>query len=260
MTFRKGNKRAGLTILIFAALVAFSCKKQVAAVPPPPPPPPPSQPAPPPPAPVITLRAAPTTINRGAATTLTWEARNAGMVSITPDVGNVAVSGNRSVNPASSVTYIATATGPGGSASDTARITVNVPAPPPAPPPPPRPAPSPTIDELFTQNVQDIFFDYDKADIRPDQASRLQGNATWLKTNANVRFTIQGNADERGSQEYNLGLGDRRANSVKQFLASQGVADSRMNTVSFGKERPVCQEQTEDCYQRNRRAHSQLNQ
>jgi peptidoglycan-associated lipoprotein len=108
--------------------------------------------------------------------------------------------------------------------------------------------------------VQDILFDYDQSEIRADQMPRLQGNATWLKANPNVRFTVQGHADERGSQEYNLGLGDRRANAVKEFLASQGVADSRINIVSFGEERPSCQEQTEDCYQRNRRAAFVMNQ
>jgi peptidoglycan-associated lipoprotein len=103
------------------------------------------------------------------------------------------------------------------------------------------------------------LFDYDKSDIRADQVSRLQGNATWLRANPNVRFTVQGHADERGSQEYNLGLGDRRANAVKEFLSGQGIADNRINIVSFGEERPACQDQTEGCYQRNRRAAFQRN-
>jgi peptidoglycan-associated lipoprotein len=133
-------------------------------------------------------------------------------------------------------------------------VTVNAPAAPaPAPAPPPR-SPDVTISDLFTQNVQDILFDYDQAEIRTDQVSRLQGNANWLKNNPNVRFTVQGHADERGSQEYNLGLGDRRANAVRQFLVTQGVPDSRISVVSFGEERPACQDQTEACYQRNRRA------
>jgi peptidoglycan-associated lipoprotein len=190
--------------------------------------------------------------------TLQWQAMNAATVSITPELGNVATTGMRTVNPASSVTYTATATGPGGMATGVARITVNTPPPPPAAPPP-RP-PDVSISQLFQQNVQDILFDYDQSEIRADQMPRLQGNATWLKANANVRFTVQGHADERGSQEYNLGLGDRRANAVKEFLASQGVAVSRINIVSFGEERPSCQEQTEDCYQRNRRAAFVMNQ
>src|SRR5213594_5170334 len=125
-------KKVALVVLT-ASLLAFGCKKSVAAAPTPPPPaPPPPTAPPPPPAPAITLRANPTTINRGQATTLTWEAKNAANVRIEPGLGEVATTGNRSVNPASSVTYTATATGPGGSATAVARITVNAPA---APPP-----------------------------------------------------------------------------------------------------------------------------
>jgi peptidoglycan-associated lipoprotein len=83
----------------------------------------------------------------------------------------------------------------------------------------------------------------------------LQANAGWLKANPNVRFTVEGHCDERGSEEYNLALGDRRANAVKEYLLSQGIAASRMSTVSYGEERPVCREATEECYAQNRRAH-----
>jgi peptidoglycan-associated lipoprotein len=191
---------------------------------------------------------------------LQWEARNAATVQIDPEVGQVAVMGNRQVNPTSSVTYTARATGPGGTATDNVRVTVNVPpAPPPPPPPAPPKPPDKTIETLFRENVQEVYFDYDKADIRPDQVGKLQNNATWLKQNAGVRFTLEGHCDERGSEEYNLGLGDRRANAVKEFLLSQGLAASRINTVSYGEERPVCREQNEDCYQRNRRAAFTMN-
>ena len=247
-------------LLILSMLFAFSCKKAVVAAPPPPPA---SAPPPPPaPAPAITLRAQPDTINRGQNTTLQWDARNAATVQIQPDIGQVTATGNRQINPASSVTYTATATGPGGTATDTARITVNIPAAPPpaaAPRPPARP-PDVSISELFRRNVQDIFFDYDKADIRPDQVSKLQTAVAWLRDNGNVRFTVEGHCDERGSEEYNLGLGDRRANAVKEFLVSQGVVGGRVNTVSFGEERPQCREQTEECYQKNRRAAFAMNQ
>ena len=244
-------RKLGLLFLTLLVLLAFACHKKTAP-PPPPPPPAPAPPPPPPPAPTITLRANPTTLNRGQATTLTWEARNATSVQIEPGVGMVAAMGNRSLMPQSSVTYQATAMGPGGTATDTARITVNVPAPPPPPPPPP-PAPRPPdVSELFRQNVKDIYFDFDKADIRPDQVSILQGDAAWLKANPNVRFTIAGNCDERGSAEYNLGLGDRRANAAREYLTSQGVAANRIMTVSYGKERPGCREANENCYQMNR--------
>lgn len=243
----------GFALLILSTLLAFGCHKNVAATPPPPPPPP-STPAPAPPAPTITLRAQPSTIDRGGSTTLQWEARNAATVQITPGVGEVGVTGNRSVSPASSVTYTATATGPGGSATDTARITVNAPPPPPTQPPPARTTPNVTAEELFRQNVKDVLFDYDKADIKPDQVSVLQGNVSWLKANPTIRFTVEGHCDERGSEEYNLGLGDRRANAVKEYLIGQGVPANRFGTVSYGEERPICREQTEDCYMKNRRA------
>lgn len=249
-------KNLGLLLLVLTALLAFSCKK---AVPPPPPPPPPVA-AVPPPAPTMTLRAQPDTVQRGQPVTLTWEARNAGSVQIEPGVGQVMATGNRQVNPASSVTYTATATGPGGTATDTARVTVNVPPPPPAPrPPAPPPPPAVSMTDLFRREVQDILFDYDKADIRPDQVSRLQGNASFLRDHPEVRFGIEGHADERGSQEYNLGLGDKRANAVKEFLVSQGLQAGRVSTVSYGEERPQCREQNEDCYQKNRRAAFTLN-
>ena len=245
------RKDVVLLLVIVSVLMAASCKKRVAAAPPPPPPPV----APPPPAPSITLRAQPATIDRGQSAQLAWEARNAATVQIEPGVGQVAATGARQVNPTSSVTYTARATGPGGEASDTARVTVNIPPPPPTPPvTPPPPRIDKTLDELFRENVKEIYFDYDKSDIRPGEVPKLQGNAAWFKQNASVRFTIEGHCDERGSEEYNLGLGDRRANAVKEFLLSQGLAASRINTVSYGEERPVCREQNEDCYQKNRRA------
>jgi peptidoglycan-associated lipoprotein len=242
----------GLALILIAGstLLASACKKTVA---PPPPVAATPPPAPPTPAPTITLRAQPATIDRGAATTLQWEARNAAGVTITPEVGNVALTGNRAVNPVSSVTYTATATGPGGTASDIARVTVNIPA---APAPTDNPPPRPNVtSNSLSDNVKDVFFDYDRAEIRGDMIATLQGNATWLKSNPNVRFTIEGHCDERGSEEYNLGLGDRRANAVKEFLVSQGVAVNRINTVSYGEERPFCRDENERCFEMNRRAH-----
>jgi peptidoglycan-associated lipoprotein len=251
--------RNSLYVLLFvAALFTTGCHKKVAGTPLPTPPAAPPTPPPPAPPPTITLRAEPSTIDRGSATMLQWEARNAATVTITPGVGEVALMGNRSVNPTSSVTYTASAIGPGGTANDIARVTVNVPAAPAEPTPARRPDVS--ISALFDQNVKDVLFDYDKADIKPDQVSVLQGNAGWLKTNTNVRFTIEGHCDDRGSEEYNLGLGDRRANAVKEYLVSQGVAVNRISVVSYGEERPICREESEACYTRNRRAHFALSQ
>jgi peptidoglycan-associated lipoprotein len=255
MTFQSKKSHLPIMTLLLGALLLTACHKTVASAPPPPP----VTPAVAPPAPTITLRATPTTIERGNSASLQWEAQNAATVRIEPSVGDVGLSGNRDVSPASSVTYTATATGPGGQASDVARITVNAPPPPPATPPPPNPTRNPTIDELFRTNVQTIYFDYDKSNIRADQMSRIQGNAAFLKQNPNVRFTIEGNCDERGSQEYNLALGDRRANAVKDYLVSQGISESRINVISYGEDRPTCREETESCMQNNRRADFVLN-
>jgi peptidoglycan-associated lipoprotein len=107
---------------------------------------------------------------------------------------------------------------------------------------------------LFRTNVVPIYFDYDRAEIRQDQVGRIQGNARFLQQNAGIQFTISGHADERGTQEYNIGLGDRRANTVRQFLIDNGIAANRINVISFGEERPVCNVSNEACWSQNRRA------
>jgi peptidoglycan-associated lipoprotein len=196
----------------------------------------------------------PTVVDRFQSVALQWEARNASNVRIEPELGSVQSQGSQLVNPGSSVTYIATAIGPGGSASDSARITVRVPAAAPSPRADSRVAPTVNMEALFKQNVQAIYFDYDQSDIRADQISRLNANAAWFKDHRGLKFTIEGHCDERGSEEYNLGLGDRRANRVKEFLIQQGVDPSRINIISYGEERPACPQGTEACYQRNRRA------
>jgi peptidoglycan-associated lipoprotein len=117
-----------------------------------------------------------------------------------------------------------------------------------------RPTPTVSIADLFKQNIQAIYFDYDKAEIRPDQVSRLQSDAAWLKQHPGVKFTVEGNCDDRGSEEYNLALGDRRANAVKEFLVKEGVSQATITTVSYGEERPVCRDDNDNCFQQNRRA------
>jgi peptidoglycan-associated lipoprotein len=102
--------------------------------------------------------------------------------------------------------------------------------------------------------VQTIYFDFDKSEIRPDQVSRLEASASWLKQHHGIKFTVEGDCDDRGSEEYNLALGDRRANRVKEFLTKEGVDPSDIKTTTYGEEHPVCREATEDCYQKNRRA------
>ena len=123
------------------------------------------------------------------------------------------------------------------------------------PPPPPPPKPSATEEELFAQNVRDIFFDYDKYDIRADQAGAVQADAQFLNQHSHINFTVEGHCDERGSTEYNLALGDNRANAVKNALVQAGVSASRIKTISYGKEKPFCTESNEQCWQQNRRGH-----
>jgi peptidoglycan-associated lipoprotein len=207
---------------------------------------------PPAPAPTITFTASQTAITTGQSTTLEWTATNANAVSIDPGIGPVATNGTRSVSPTASVTYNATATGPGGTASAPVRITVNpVAAAAPAPAPA---APVLTVDQLFARDMQSILFDYDRSEIRPSEVAKVQTAVGFLQANAALQITISGHADERGSQEYNIGLGDRRANAVRQALIERGIALTRINTVSFGEERPVCTVANENCWQQNRRA------
>lgn len=233
------------------ALTVFggACKKQVAAPPPAAPAPAPAPP-PPPARPTVTLQASPTFIQSGEASSLNWSSTNATELSLSPGVGRVAPEGNLRVSPAQSTTYTITAGGPGGSTEASVRVTVS------APPPPPQPArPAATLEELFRANVFDAFYDFDKADIRPDGRESLARTAEFLRTHPEVKVLIEGHCDERGSTEYNLALGDRRAQAGRQFLISLGVSPERLETVSWGKERPFCTESTEECWQQNRRAH-----
>ena len=145
------------------------------------------------------------------------------------------------------------------------------PAPPPAPPPPPpaQPKPAPPVakplteDEIFAKKtveqlnaerpLAEVFFDYDQFNVRDDQRGALQKNAEYLKRWPSVRISVEGHADERGTAEYNLALGERRANSIMEYLTGLGVAGNRMVVVSKGKETPACREMTEECHARNRR-------
>ncbi|HVN78622.1 MAG TPA: peptidoglycan-associated lipoprotein Pal [Terriglobia bacterium] len=235
-----------MAILIVASL-SSGCKKKAPA--PPPPPPPPAAPAPKP-TPTVTLSASPTSIERGQSSTLTWDSTNATNVSIDQGIGDVSTSGSRSVSPSASTTYTITARGEGGTTTATARITVTAPA----PPPPAQPI-GPSVEELFQEKVRDIFFDYDKSDIRDDAKPILAANSEFLKQNPSIRFAVEGHCDERGSEEYNIGLGDRRATATKEYLTTLGISVDRINTISYGKEKPQCTEKTEECYQKNRRSH-----
>ena len=111
-----------------------------------------------------------------------------------------------------------------------------------------------TQQDLVTNVGDRVFFDTDKSNLKDEGKATLQRQAAWMKLYPNLTFTVEGHADERGTREYNLALGGRRAAAAKDFLVSLGVDGSRLNTVSYGKERPVCLESNEDCWAQNRRA------
>jgi peptidoglycan-associated lipoprotein len=240
-------------------LFAAGCKKTAPAPPPPPPPPAAKvEPPPPPAAPprINSFTAEPRTIERGQSATLTWSVANATDMSIDQGIGAIQANGTRQVFPSATTTYTLLARGAGGMDSRSVTVEVSVP-----PPPPPKAPPPPKISgaELLGRDAQDAYFDYDKNDIREDARQALTHDADVLKqifaADPNFVVVIEGHCDERGSAEYNLGLGDRRASSAKEFLVQLGVPADRLMTISYGKDRPVCTDANEECYQRNRRAH-----
>jgi peptidoglycan-associated lipoprotein len=230
-----------LVIALGAIMMLGACKKKTAPPPPPPPPPPPT--------PTASISVDPSTIQKGQSATLTWQTSGATDVSI-DGIGAVQPSGSQSVSPAESTTYHLTAKGSGGTQDATARVTVAE-----APPPPPPVSGGPSEEELFSQNVKDVYFDYDKSDIRGDQQSSIQSDVAFLNQHSNINITIEGHCDERGSTEFNLALGDQRASAVKNAITAAGVSASRVKTISYGKEKPFCTETNEACWQQNRRGH-----
>ncbi len=217
-------------------LIAGCAKKQPVASAPPPPPPP---------APTASLSANPDSITAGQSTQLTWRTENASDVSL-EGIGSVDANGSQTVSPSSSTTYRLTAKGPGGTQQATARVTVSAPQ-----------AAAATESEIdqFNRIVKDVYFDYDMYSIRDDASRQLATNAAFLAEHPNLRFTVEGHCDERGSTEYNLALGDNRATAVRDALSKAGVRPDRIKTISYGKEKPFCTQSSEDCWQQNRRGH-----
>ena len=243
------NRKRTLAVLvglIGVVLLAGACHKKKIAAPPPPPPPP--KPA----AATVTLTAEPSTIEKGQSATLSWTSTNATSLDVEPTVGSVQAQGSQTVTPDVSTTYTITATGPGGNATASARVTVTAPPP---PPPPPPPAPTVSEEDMFNRGIKDGYFNFDESTIRPDAAQALTADAQFLNQHPDMKFTIEGHCDERGSEEYNLGLGDRRATAAKNYLVNLGISADRITTISYGKDRPFCSDHTEACWQQNRRAH-----
>ena len=238
---RKNNLPFIILIAVLLVMVAVGCggKKPVAKQP---------QVPPPQPKPVTaTLSANPTSIQKGQSSTLTWNTENADNVTLNGT--KVDPSGSQSVTPAKSTDYHLVANGLGGTQDATARVTVNEPV------TPPTNTVTPSDEELFNQNVQDIYFDYDRAELRPESQQALSRAAQFLAQHPTWRVKIEGNCDERGSTEYNLTLGEERANAAKQALTAGNVSSDRLQTISYGKEKPVCTDSTEDCWQKNRHDH-----
>jgi len=237
--------RGAIFTATLAVVLAAGCGPKQKPKPPEPAP----APAPPPARPTVSLQASPTSINKGDSTTLSWTSTDATQLTISPGVGSVNAQGSTSVSPSDSTTYTITASGPGGSADSSVRVTVSVP-----PPPPPK---QEEIDynKLFLEEVKDAYFDFNKADIRADARTALAQTAEFLRKYPQIKATIEGHCDERGSTEYNITLGDRRAAAVKNYLVQLGISADRLNTVSYGKEKPFCMEHNEECWQTNRRGH-----
>src|SRR5215469_2983434 len=237
-------RRMSLLIGMFTTLAFVgACKKKVA---PAPPAPAPTQQAPA--QPTVTLNASSTMLQSGQSTTLNWTSTNATDLDLEPGVGKVQAEGSTNVTPTQSTTYTITANGPGGSATANVQITVSAPA-------PPQEQAAPNVADLFNQNVTDAYYDYDKSELSSDARAALQKDAEFLRSYPQIRVTIEGHCDERGSEEYNLGLGQRRADAAKQYLVSLGITGDRLQTMSWGKEHPFCTEHNESCWHQNRRAH-----
>jgi peptidoglycan-associated lipoprotein len=211
------------------------------------------------PAPTAALTADPLAIDLGQSVVLNWRTTDASAVSI-DGIGKVNANGTQTVSPSTSTNFHLTATGDGGTTEANVRVTVRV-------------AIAPTIpaesggtnaagdmgsDQVFHQNVADIFFDYDSYTLRPEGEASASKAASYLVARPNIRVVIGGYCDDRGSAEYNLALGENRANAAKTALVNAGVAASRIRVVSYGKEKQFCTDETEECWQQNRRAQFSL--
>jgi peptidoglycan-associated lipoprotein len=259
----KMNSRVALAFSFILIVFASACSKKVAVAPPPPPAPTPTAAAPGLPGrPAITFTIEPSSVERGQTAVMRWNVTSATGVSIDNGIGTVPATGTRNLTPTSTMTYRLSATGTGGDATATATVTIV--APPPPPPPAPRAPSGASLPDRIQNDLRDALFDYDSNNIRGDARNVLTADADALKKIfadfPNATILVEGHCDERGSAEYNLGLGDRRATSARDFLVQLGVPVGKLKTISYGKERPVCTEGNEACWQSNRRAHFSLGQ
>jgi peptidoglycan-associated lipoprotein len=241
--FRKASILATTLVLIAAVT---GCHKKTPAVSPASMGPTPTPTA----APTASITADPLAIDLGQSVVLNWRTQNATVVTI-DGIGEVPANGTQTVSPSSSTNFHLTAKGDGGTTEANVRVTVRVPV---APTAPVNDGGDAGTDAAFRQNVQDIFFDFDAYDIRPDAQSTIPTSAAYIKAHPGLRVLIGGFADERGSAEYNLALGENRANAARTALVNLGVAPGQLRVISFGKEKQFCTESNEACWQQNRRA------
>lgn len=212
-----------------------------------------------PPVPTATLSAEPLAVDLGQSVVLNWRTTDATNVTI-DGIGSVNPNGTQTVSPSASTNFHITAKGVGGTTEASIRVTVRVPV---APTVPVDTSATPgTADmgseSVFHQNVQDVFFDYDSFTLSAEAQANAVKAASYLVAHPDIRIIIGGYCDDRGSAEYNLALGENRANSAKTALVNAGVAPSRIRVVSFGKEKQFCTEETDGCWQQNRRAQFSL--
>jgi peptidoglycan-associated lipoprotein len=241
------RKSLALAASLAALLTVAGCHKKNPAAPPPP------APTEAGPTPTATITASPDTITPGGTSVLTWHTTDATDVSI-EGLGPVPTAGTKSVRPTETTNYHLVAHGDGGSADATATVTVGGGQ-------AAAPMTESNLDEnAFEAAVKPVFFDYDSYDVRPDAQTTIQADANFLNQHPSVKVVIGGYCDERGSTEYNLALGENRANAAKQALVTAGVAPDRLRTVSYGKEKQFCSDHSEACWQQNRRAQFSLDQ
>lgn len=205
------------------------------------------------PAPTASLTAEPPAIDLGQSVVLNWRTSNATSVSI-DGIGDVPVNGTQTVSPANSTNFHLVAKGDGGTAEANVRVTVRVPTVPGGAANSGATSDDMGSDAAFHAAVQDVFFGYDSYDISPEAESNVAAAARYLNGHPAIKLLIGGYCDDRGSAEYNITLGENRANAAKDALVSAGVAGSRIRVVSYGKERQFCTEEAESCWQQNRRA------
>jgi peptidoglycan-associated lipoprotein len=202
-------------------------------------------------APTVSITADPLAIDLGQSVVLNW--RSTGATSVKIDgIGDVPVNGTQTVSPSNSTNFHIVATNSGGTTEASVRVTVRVPV---APTAPTNPDDSGSMgsEAEFKAHVQDIFFDYDSFEINAASQSAMAATAAYLNAHKAIKILIGGYCDDRGSAEYNITLGENRANSAKTALVSAGINASRIRVVSYGKERQFCTDETEACWSQNRR-------